>query len=473
MIASKYAKRDMMQSEFTQRASHISAHGIGLSVDVYSPDLLHLVQSLRDEELKPGYLEIFKATTFAMQWVRRQFPEIKLAYHGEGLWVTQPDFPQSCSGRQGVAEACAQIAALGSAWLNHECATKQMAGYAFGTYLPPLYTELSARATAENLAFLQAQLDEQTRCHMDPPSLVLLEMPPLTYFACGSLAIPDFFRAVTDRVACGLVLDIGHLWTVYRYTGAWRRQTLEAFASDFLDAFPMERVIEIHVAGLAAFATHAESSMDAEPVALPHWIDAHGAPIPEVLFDLLTQVLAHPRLTSLKGVALEVDTKPVAEIVTEFRRFLERFESKVRCAEQIDHIDLPPYEQSDAFQRPHPVSFLASDEQATLHRQYEGYVELVTTPDRVPMTQELSLLGGSLDDLNRYREIYLPHELLHWGGELNEMFPRTGRLMAAADIPLERFASFWFEKPRPDQEDYDFFLLKIDRFVEFVANDCP
>jgi len=97
----------------------------------------------------------------------------------------------------------------------------------------------------------------------------------------------------------------------------------------------------------------------------------------------------------------------------------------------------------------------------------------VTTPDRVPMTQELSLLGGSLDDLNRYREIYLPHELLHWGGELNEMFPRTGRLMAAADIPLERFASFWFEKPRPDQEDYDFFLLKIDRFVEFVANDCP
>ena len=79
-------------------------------------------------------------------------PHVKLTYHGEGLWVTQPDFLQSGSGRQGLTEACAHIAALGSAWLNHECATKHMAGYAFGTYLPPLYTALSASMTAENLA---------------------------------------------------------------------------------------------------------------------------------------------------------------------------------------------------------------------------------------------------------------------------------------------------------------------------------
>lgn len=463
----------MMQSEFTQRASHISAHGLGLSVDVYSPDLLHLVQTLREERLRPGYLEIFKATTSAMQWVRRQLSEIKLAYHGEGLWVTQPDFPQSCSGRQGVAEACAQMAALRSAWLNHECATKHMAGYAFGTYLPPLYTELSARMTAENLVLLQEQLDEQVRHHEGCPALVLLEMPPLTYFACGSLAIPDFFRAVTDRVACGLVLDIGHLWTVYRYTGAWRCQTLETFAAHFLDDFPMERVVEIHVAGLATSATHVELGTDAPIAALPYWIDAHGSPIPEVLFDLLAQVLAHPRLTSLKGVALEVDTKPVAAIVTEFRRFLDRFESKVHCVEQTGRIDTSQQERPDAFQRHYAGSVLTSDEQATLHRQYEGYVELVTTPDRVPTTQELSLLGGSLDDLNRYRKTYLPHELLHWGGELRDMFPRTSRLMAATNTPLERFIPFWFDKPRPEQEDYDFFLLKIDRFVEFMANNCP
>ena len=53
----------MMQSEFTQRAARISSHGLGLSVDVYQPDLMHLVQTLRDGGLRPGYLEIFKATT--------------------------------------------------------------------------------------------------------------------------------------------------------------------------------------------------------------------------------------------------------------------------------------------------------------------------------------------------------------------------------------------------------------------------
>ena len=50
------------------------------------------------------------------------------------------------------------------------------------------------------------------------------------------------------------------------------------------------------------------------------------------------------------------------------------------------------------------------------------------------------------------------------------MFPQTCRLLASADIPLTRFISFWFERPRSPQGDYDFFLLKIDRFVEFVES---
>lgn len=463
----------MMESEFTQRVSQIPSHGVGLSVDVYQPDLMRLVQRLRQEELQPGYLEIFKATTSALQWVRQQLPDMKLTYHGEGVWVTQPDFLQSCSARQGVSEACTQVAVLGSAWLNHECATKHMAGYAFGTYLPPLYTALSARLTAENLVYLQGRLDEHLQAHGSSPTLVLLEMPPLTYFACGSLDIPAFFQSVTEQAACGLVLDIGHLWTVYRYTGAWRRQGLEAFVAGFLDAFPMERVIEIHVAGLAEFTMRQAPTDDASGLALPYWIDSHGAPIPEVLFDLLAQVLDHPRLTSLKGIALEVDTKPMAEIVMEFRRFIDRFEPITRGLEQRDPVDLPRRQSRQRGQSSDLKDVVTLDEQAALHRQYQEYVELVTTPDSIPLAPELSLLGGSLDDFDRYRRIYLPHELLHWGGELTDMFPKTCRLLGTENISLERFVSFWFDRPRLEQGDYDFFLLKIDRFAEFVAEGCP
>ncbi len=472
MLTSKYAKRDTMESEFSQRANLIPAHGLGLSVDVYTPDLMELVRSLREEGLQPGYLEIFKATTSALRWVRRRLPELKLTYHGEGLWLTQPHFARSFSGQHGVAEACIQVGTLESAWLNHECASKQIGGYAFGTYLPPLYTELSARITADNLEYVQGRVDAWGQRAGRAPALVLLEMPPLTYFACGSSGIPDFFRAVTERVACGLVLDIGHLWTVYRYTGVWRSQALQDFVAGFLDAFPMERVIEIHVAGLAPLARHPGSEHDALLPGLPYWIDSHGSPIPEVLFDLLVQVLAHPRLTALKGVALEVDTKPVTEIVTEFRRFSDRFESKVRYSGQAGRVEFLQGGARQALPASAQNASVASDEMATLVRQYEDYVALVTS-DRRPVPAGLSLLGGSIEDLDRYRQTYVPQELLHWGGELTDMFPRTCQLITAANLPVERFTAFWFSTPRPEEEDYDFFLLKVDRFVEFVADGCP
>ena len=472
MVASKYAKCDLMKSEFTQRANNLPAHGLGLSVDVYSPDLLELVRALRDAQLEPGYLEVFKATTSALEWMRQQLPDIKLSYHGEGLWSTQPEFPRSGSGRQGVMEACAHLAALRSAWLNHECATKHMAGYAFGTYLPPLYTEVSARKTAENLAYLQDQVDQDARQRGIDPALVLLEMPPLTYFGCGACSIPEFFRTVTEQASCGLVLDIGHLWTVYRYTGSWQQQRLEDYVAEFLDAFPLERVIEIHVAGLAELTIPHASGSGANGPALPYWIDAHGAPIPGVLFDLLEQVLSHPGLTSLKGVALEVDTKSIGLIVEEFGQFRKRFEStvheKVRCEREIP---LPP--QRFPIGRSADGCRLTPQEEAALRHQYRNYVQLVTTQTAPSSVSDFALLGGSVEDLGRYRDTYLPHELLHWGGELQDMFPDTCRRLAEADVPLARFVPFWFSRPRPEQDDYDFFLLKIDRFVEFATQACP
>ena len=52
---------------------------------------------------------------------------------------------------------------------------------------------LSARMTAENVASLQRRVDAHACRHGIDPALVLLEMPPLTYFGCGELAIPEFF----------------------------------------------------------------------------------------------------------------------------------------------------------------------------------------------------------------------------------------------------------------------------------------
>ena len=159
----------------------------------------------------------------------------------------------------------------------------------------------------------------------------------------------------------------------------------------------MERVVEIHVAGLAEFANPSAGAIDGD--AEPYWIDAHGTPIPGVLFDLLDQVLADPGLTSLKGVALEVDTKPIGMIVEEFRQFRDRFGSTVHQMVHRGHLGHLQGQQRpiqpSAEDRPH----LTQEEQAALEQQYRTYVHLVTTPD-APCS-DMSLLGGSLHDLNR------------------------------------------------------------------------
>src|SRR5438270_5126844 len=313
---------DFVQQDFQRRLRNIPQQGMGLSVDVYSPDLFELVNKLREQGLQPGYLEVFKATTTALTAVRRAVPEMSLAYHGEGLWITQPDVQESPLFQQDVGEMVTQLNSIQSLWLNHECAMKQMAGYSFGTYVPPLYTRLSAEVVAANVATVQQAMDRQGRREDGTAPLFLLEMPPLTYFSAGTIPIPHFFRLVIALVPCGLVLDVGHLWTVYRYTDACRRTSLERFVREFLDEFPLERVVEIHVAGLACHESVGEPEGDE---GLPEWIDAHAAPMPSMPVTMVEQALAHSTVVSLRAVALEVDTKPIELIVEEYAEAVRRF----------------------------------------------------------------------------------------------------------------------------------------------------
>lgn len=458
---------DFIRQDFQRRIRKIPAQGMGLSVDVYSPDLFELVNSLRERGLQPGYLEIFKATTTALTKVRQALSDIPLAYHGEGLWITQPDVQASPIFQQDLGEMVMQLNSLQSLWLNHECAIKQMAGYSFGTYLPPLYTPLSAQVVAGNIAMVQQAMDRQSARADGTAPLFLLEMPPLTYFAAGTIPIPDFFRLVTASAPCGLVLDIGHLWTVYRYTAVCRQISLERFVGEFLAEFPLERVVEIHVAGLACHGSAGEPKGGQR---LPEWIDAHAAPIPLILFTMLEQVLAHPNLVSLRAVALEVDTKPIEMIVEEYAETVGRFSLLVQQAMarkmsvgRLKETTLPPASVQEPVRQ--------SDRQQ-LCDDYERYAQIIL--GQAPITglewQEVIMEGSGL---TRYRMSYVPHEILHWGGDLEEMFPQACRALAERGVCLAEFVDFWFRSPRPLTHSYDFFLLKIERFFEFVTERAP
>ncbi|MGH9651368.1 MAG: multinuclear nonheme iron-dependent oxidase, partial [Terriglobales bacterium] len=304
----------------------------------------------------------------------------------------------------------------------------------------------------------------------EPGPLLLLELPPLTYFGTGDLPVAEFFRRLAERAACGLVLDVGHLWTVYRYTGEWRRRSVEAFVAEFLDAFPLERVVQIHLAGLACHPDDVPARLpDARPY--PRWIDAHAAPIPAVLCEMLAQVLLHPDLRSLKGVALEVDTKPVSLILSEFEQMRARFGALVeRLSQRVDSASLA---LPDAPPEPRSFEDQPSMEARGLREQYELYARTVTGRSSADLPALFRGFGTESEALNAYRQAYLPHEILVWGGDLRDMFPETCRALDARHIPLAGFVHYWFREARAVLGPYDFFLLKSERFCAYVEEVLP
>ena len=451
-----------VEQQFQRRATAVPSLGLGLSVDVYSPDLFDLISRF-EQASRPAYLEIFRASTTALQAVRQHLPAMPLTYHGEGLWITQPDFPSTSFWEHELNTVASELSILASPWLNHECATKQMAGYTFGTYLPPLYTADSAKLVADNIALVQERLDESRRTDDVFGPLFLLEMPPLTYFMAGSMDVPEYFRLITERTPCGLVLDIGHVWTVYRYTAASRQSSVDRFVEQFLDTFPMERVIEVHIAGLSTHEVGATVQHDQ-----PEWIDAHASPIPAVSWKILEQVLAHPRLRSLRAVALEVDTKPIELIVEEF------LEARGRVGRSVRHLlehEMPgpgrSFEPQESGNRPR-----ADVDREGLQAEYVRYAQ-IASGQRPPDGPAWKAVAEDPSGLERYIHSYLPHEILHWGGELTDMFPETCRGLDEGGLSLNEFVPWWFRKSRQADRPYDFFLLKIERLVEFVAERAP
>ncbi|HEY6084331.1 MAG TPA: hypothetical protein VIU63_02985, partial [Nitrospira sp.] len=88
-----------------------------------------------------------------------------------------------------------------------------------------------------------------------------------------------------------------------------------------------------------------------------------------------------------------------------------------------------------------------------------------------PSGTDWEAVGKDETGLDLYRHEYLPNEILHWGGDLGQMFPDTCLVLTRGGVALNDFVAWWFDTARISAQPYDFFHLKIDRFVRFV-HEC-
>jgi uncharacterized protein (UPF0276 family) len=126
---------------------------------------------------------------------------------------------------------------------------------------------------SETLARTCAHVDEV----QDHLGMRMLLENPATYvaFTTSDMSEVEFLGTVAARTGCGLLLDVNNVYVAAVNHG------FEPIA--YIDAFPLDRVREIHLAGFA-------EDRDDENARL--LIDAHGAPVADAVWRLYRRTIA-------------------------------------------------------------------------------------------------------------------------------------------------------------------------------------
>jgi uncharacterized protein (UPF0276 family) len=184
-----------------------------------------------------------------------------LSVHGVGLSIGG-DQPLDKAHLQRLKRLCDRVEPASFsehlAWSTH--------GSEFLNDLLPLpYTEQTLRTVTDHIDELQEILGRQ----------MLLENPS-SYLAFeeSTMSETDFLKEVTRRTGCGLLLDVNNVFV--------SATNLGLRAKDYIDAFPTDRVGEIHVGG------HHE---DEDEHGAPLLIDSHDNPVVDPVWTLLDYTL--------------------------------------------------------------------------------------------------------------------------------------------------------------------------------------
>ena len=195
------------------------------------------------------------------RWLDRAREKVPLSIHGVGLSIgsatgLDPDHLERLCRVVRRFEPTAVSEHL--AWSSHD-------GLFLNDLLPLPYDDETLGRVCDHIDLVQNRLGRK----------ILLENPS-TYLRFDRSEFPEtaFLAEVSRRSGCALLLDINNVHV--------SATNLGESAADYLDAFPLDRVAEIHLAG------HAEETDDD---GLPLLIDTHDREVCDAVWKLYERTL--------------------------------------------------------------------------------------------------------------------------------------------------------------------------------------
>ena len=212
-------------------------------------------------------------------------PQAKLV-HGVGF----PIGGTLCDSSAHIAEQRRWAERLDAPWTSEHLSFNETGAGAAGFLLPPAQTEAGVALAARNIRARAAALGDRPFAFETG----------VNYLAPRAGELPDgeYFAAVAEAADCRILLDLHNLWA--------NERNGRAGVEEVFRALPLERVVEVHLAG----------GMEKDG----YWLDAHCGPVPAALLDLAADLVAE--LPNLGAILFELSpqfapTVPPAVVVAQ------------------------------------------------------------------------------------------------------------------------------------------------------------
>jgi uncharacterized protein (UPF0276 family) len=205
--------------------------------------------------------------------------------------------------RRWIEQTKAMAGEIGASWLCGDAGRWHfgLRERGHGMLMPPILCRESAVETAESIM----QIESETGMFCLP------ENPPAVIYL-GDLHILEYFAMVAERADCGLLLDCAHL--------AIFQQTRDLPPLTGLDNFPLDRVVEMHVAGGTYTDAHGYAYIE----------DDHSPEPLDATWEILEYVV--PRATNLRAIVFECEVSAPEACLDGFARLNEIFPVKIEKA---------------------------------------------------------------------------------------------------------------------------------------------